>query len=296
MKQLKELVAVGVVMLTSSTFFACTQDGEFKKTENGLKYKIHSTHQGKKPQMGDMLTLSMTYKTDKDSLLWSSYKMGKPVKMPLMAPTFKGGIEEGFAMLAEGDSGTFVVSADSLFEKTFMAKLPPFINKGSFLTFDVKMEKIQTKEEVENEMKAQIEKGMKEEKQNMDEYLQKNNVKEKPTTSGLYYIPTVVGKGSQADSGKTVSVHYTGKLLNGKVFDSSVESKREPIQFQLGAGRVIPGWDEGIRKMKVGGKATLIIPSNLAYGQRGAPGQQAGEYIIPPFSPLVFEVELMDVK
>ena len=109
------------------------------------------------------------------------------------------------------------------------------------------------------------------------------------TTSGLEYIEVEAGTGVQAETGKTVSVHYTGKFQDGKVFDSSI-SRGEPITFPLGKGRVIKGWDEGIALMKVGGKAQLIIPPDLAYGERGAGG------VIPANATLVFDVELVDVK
>lgn len=109
------------------------------------------------------------------------------------------------------------------------------------------------------------------------------------TASGLEYIEVEAGTGAQAEAGKTVSVHYTGKFQDGKVFDSSV-SRGEPITFQLGKGKVIKGWDEGIALMKVGGKAQLIIPPQLGYGERGAGG------VIPPNATLVFDVELVDVK
>jgi len=109
------------------------------------------------------------------------------------------------------------------------------------------------------------------------------------TASGLEYIEVEAGTGTQAEAGKTVSVHYTGKFQDGKVFDSSV-SRGEPIKFPLGQGRVIKGWNEGIALMKVGTKAQLIIPPDLAYGERGAGG------VIPPNATLVFDVELVDVK
>ena len=109
------------------------------------------------------------------------------------------------------------------------------------------------------------------------------------TASGLEYIEVEAGTGAQAEAGKTVSVHYTGKFQDGKVFDSSV-ARGEPIAFPLGAGRVIKGWDEGIALMKVGGKAQLIIPPDLAYGERGAGG------VIPPNATLVFDVKLVSVE
>lgn len=111
----------------------------------------------------------------------------------------------------------------------------------------------------------------------------------KITETGLKYIEEVAGTGVQAVAGKTVRVHYTGKFLDGKVFDSSVK-RGEPLEFQLGTGRVIKGWDEGIAMMRVGGKAQLVVPPNLAYGASGAGG------VIPPNATLIFDVELVDVK
>jgi FKBP-type peptidyl-prolyl cis-trans isomerase len=99
----------------------------------------------------------------------------------------------------------------------------------------------------------------------------------------------VVGTGKEAKSGSTVSVHYTGTLMNGKKFDSS-RDRNEPFDFELGAGKVIKGWDEGVAGMKVGGKRKLVIPWKLAYGEAGHPPD------IPAKAPLKFDVELIDVK
>lgn len=109
------------------------------------------------------------------------------------------------------------------------------------------------------------------------------------TDSGLKYIDVEVGTGKAAKSGDTVDVHYTGKLKNGTKFDSSVD-RGQPFTFPLGAGKVIKGWDEGVAGMKEGGKRTLIIPPQLAYGKRGAGN------VIPPDAELTFEVELLKVK
>lgn len=108
------------------------------------------------------------------------------------------------------------------------------------------------------------------------------------TPSGLQYRDDAVGDGPEARAGQTVSVHYTGTLLDGKKFDSS-RDRGQPFQFGLGAGQVIRGWDEGVAGMKVGGRRTLVIPPELGYG-----GRAIGP--IPPNSTLRFDVELLGVR
>jgi len=111
----------------------------------------------------------------------------------------------------------------------------------------------------------------------------------KSTESGLRYQIIQKGDGVQAEKGKNVSVHYKGQLADGTVFDSSYK-RNQPLEFPVGVGHVIPGWDEGIQLLQVGDKARMVIPSDLAYGERGAGG------VIPPNAVLIFDVELMDVK
>jgi FKBP-type peptidyl-prolyl cis-trans isomerase FkpA len=109
------------------------------------------------------------------------------------------------------------------------------------------------------------------------------------TPSGLRYQDATKGQGAEATAGRNASVHYTGWLPNGEMFDSSRE-RNQPFSFRLGAGEVIAGWDEGVAGMKVGGRRKLIIPPNLGYGTAGAPPD------IPPGATLVFDVELLDVR
>ena len=133
------------------------------------------------------------------------------------------------------------------------------------------------------------EKRIAEQKKMAEEALEKLAAGFQKTESGLRYQIIQKGTGKQAEKGKKVSVHFQGALENGQVFDSSYKRK-QPIDFTLGVGQVIEGWDEGIALLQVGDKARFVIPSYLGYGSRGAGG------VIPPDATLVFDVELMDVK
>ena len=134
---------------------------------------------------------------------------------------------------------------------------------------------------------------MQNEEQVIQDHLKQKGLTAGKTPSGLHYVITNQGDGAKVEARKKVKVNYTGKLLNGNVFDSSVEAKFghvEPIEFTVGVGQVIKGWDEGLQLFNVGGKGTLFIPSSLGYGIRGAGAS------IPPNSILVFDVEVVGQK
>ena len=119
--------------------------------------------------------------------------------------------------------------------------------------------------------------------------VKQENKQETKMTDKLVINDEKVGDGVEALAGKLVTVHYTGRLTDGTKFDSSVD-RNQPFRFMLGVGQVIKGWDDGVQGMKVGGKRTLIIPSNMAYGERGAGA------VIPPNATLEFDVELISVE
>jgi len=298
------MLLVGIIVSACSSKYP-----GFDKTETGLYYKIHKTSNGEKPSLNDVLTVQMTYRTDKDSVLFDSHKQQGPIQLQLVKPQYKGDIVEGLDMLKVGDSATFIVSADSFFLKNVgVETLPPFIKKGSVLYFDIVLISFKKKADYDKEQQAMMEKQKimmeemkKNEPDNIAKYLKENKINARPTASGLYYVETLRGTGAKPQKGTTVKVNYVGALLDGTVFDTSDESvakkaniynaKRpyEPFSFVLGQGQVIPGWDEGIALMKVGGKAKLIIPSVIAYGAQGSGP-------IAPYTPLAFEVELVGVQ
>jgi len=148
--------------------------------------------------------------------------------------------------------------------------------------------KIQTEEEIEQEKEAIINEMKNGEPERIKQYLTENKIETQATRSGLYVVIEKEGSGPKPQKGDRVKLHYTGTLLNGTKFDSSVD-RGQPFIFPIGKGNVIKGWDEGIAMLHVGSKAKLIIPSNLGYGDhdRGS--------IIKAYSTLIFDVELLDI-
>jgi len=273
---------------------ACNRDG-FKTTKSGIKYKFERQNKdAEKPQLGDILELKMKYATP-DSVIFNSETYAKSIPFQLLKPMYEGDIVEGIAMMGLGDSATFIVSADSFFIKNVgLKEIPKFVKKGSTLTFNISVLSVKKKEvyekeqiELKKQKTAMMEVQRNEEAGLRDAYLKKNDIKVKPTNSGLYFVETSKGKGKQAVVGAVVQVHYKGSLLNGSEFDSSYK-RDKPISFKLGGGQVIPGFEEGISLMKEGGKAKLIIPSELGYKDSELEN-------IPAFSTLVYEVELVKV-
>lgn len=283
----------GKAALIVAVVAACGKN-RVQVTDNGLKYQIHDQSEGtRKGKVGDILTMHLTLMNNKDSVLRDTHKEGAPFQMLLQVPPFKGSYEEGLTMLGKGDSATFYVSADSLFTRA-MQPLPPGVQKGTDIGIAVKVVNVQSEDEYKKTQAADFEKQKGIDVKTIESYVTKNGLADKAqkTQSGVYYVVTQPAAGPTPNQGDVVSVHYTGKLLDGKVFDGSrinPQAQGRPLQFPIGVGQVIPGWDEGIMKLHKGEKATLVIPSVMAYGPRGNQG-------IPPNSVLVFDVELVDIQ
>jgi FKBP-type peptidyl-prolyl cis-trans isomerase FkpA len=279
MKLLIKVLSLCVVVgLFSCDKFKTTTTAEGDRLQIHEKGKTNKT--GKE---GDILTFDLVIKTAADSVIKDSYKEGQPFMVPLQKGQFKGSFESGLFHIGEGDSTTVLVSADSLF-KAMSQPLPPGVSKGTDLKFIVKMKKIQSQKDFQAEM---LNKKNNEGKF-IEEYVAKNLKGASKSEDGIYAAPSKVGTGASPAKGDTVVVNYVGKFLDGKVFDKNPAG--QPFSFPIGMGYVIPGWDKALLSMKVGGKSTFVIPSAAAYGDQGAGG------VIPPSTPLVFEIELVEVK
>lgn len=287
----KTFLGLMVLLVFAVVISSCESgNSEYQTTENGLKYKFYEKNtDGRVPKKGDIIEVKMSYQTP-DTVLFNSANMPNPLKMRLDEPVFKGDLYEGIYLMHEGDSATFVCNTDSVFIKLFRQKATPEkFDSVENILFNIKLISVKTQEEDKAEMEAAAEKAKDEEQVILDKYLEDNNITTKPTESGLIFISTKKGNGKKPQKGDAVKVHYTGYLLDGTKFDSSVD-RGKPFEFPLGEGRVIPGWDEGIAMLNVGGKATLIIPSTIAYGARGAGG------MIPAYATLKFDVELLGIE
>ena len=301
----KHFMFMAMAAMMSSLLMACTEQKPahpgYEMTKDGLYYHFHTQNEGELPQLYDVLETSIICVVNDTSVI-----------IPLMdnlfqliEPRYAGDIFSGMAMMHKGDSASFIVNIDSTF-RTFFGQpaMPSQYLPTDVMRFEIKMKDFCSEKEFalrqSNEIKAQMSQRIEEMKTNNPEetekaaqalaaFLKKNKIDVEPTKSGLYYVMTEEGNGEKPEVGQLVTVHYTGKLLDGTVFDSSVE-RDQPFQFPLGLGRVIAGWDEGIALMSKGEKGVLYIPYYLAYGDRGAGGD------IKPFDNLMFEVELIDFE
>jgi FKBP-type peptidyl-prolyl cis-trans isomerase len=257
---------------------------DFKKAPSGLRYKIFRIGKDTvKPVIGDWVSLEMRYTTivqGKDTLLFDSKTQlkGTPVRFQLPPSDFKGDLYEGISMLSPSDSAIFLIPADSLFLKTFrMPKRPEVIADNSTVSFYVHLLTVENPEKM-----------MKDEVVILQKYIFDNKITVAPTESGVYIIPSQMGDGIKIDTGCLVKLHMKVATIDGKQIFSSFE-RPEPLKFQFGTRFDIPGIVEAINTMKKGEKARVIIPSKMAFGEKGR------STIVPPYTTLVYDVEIMDV-
>ena len=274
-----------VIMFVFAMLFACNNKKNWQQTDSGLHYIIYDDKEGRKAQVGDGLQLHLIYKDGADSILFDSKMLGNAFIIELTEPPFNGSLEEGFAMLGEGDSAAFLVSADSVYKNVFHQALPKLMAAGTKLRIDVRLNKVLTPTEYKTYMRQQEQPLVVDETELIKKYLADNQLSAIPDSSGLYFISFVEGTGKQPQAGNPVEVSYLVRSLNGEVFDSSDKGYKAVI----GDTAMVKGWNYGLLKMKEGGKARFILPSKLAYGE-------AGNGKIPERTPLVFDVDLIKVK
>lgn len=306
---MRKIVLSLSVLTILAMVFACNKAAVskypgYEEVERDMFIKYHVKNEGgKKVEFGEIVSMSMVYSIDNDSVLLDTRISNIPVKLRADSGKYEGDIMGAFLGMNVGDSASIIVNADTFFIKTAGApESPYFVDSASMLHFEVKILESVTEAEVLAAEQQKTAEAASAEMGILQDYLNANNITETPTESGLIFISKEKGTGKKAEAGKTIRVHYEGRLIDGRYFDTSVEEVAkaqglynpqrayEPFQFNLGQGQVIRGWDEGLAMMSEGGKATLIIPSSIGYGANPRAGG-----VIEPYNTLIFEVELVEV-
>lgn len=294
---IKRIVPIALIGATIFSLNACKSEGGFKKTENGVLYNIVKDQKGATAQVGDVISMHMSakYKDDQvDTTLFDSRKMNNniPIEIPLPAPAFKGDFVEALMKLSAGDSAVIRIAVDSLKKQQGM-QIPDFMKSGQYLEYNVALLSVKSQAEMRKEQEQHTEIQKTKDEQLLQDYFKANNLQPSKTASGLYYLIEKEGTGESPKTGQAVTVNYTGRTLDGNVFDSNTDpamGHAEPFTFTVGHGNVIQGWDEGIMLLKKGSKAKLFIPSGLAYGS-----QSPNPAAIPNDAILMFDIEVLGI-
>lgn len=292
------LFAAGITLLMAG----CKNNVDFKKTKGGMPYKLFTSGKGAKPVEGDILKLQFTRKIN-DSVLISTYQQGAPAYIPFSTATQPYDISEVMGLVHKGDSIYAVQLVDS-----FMARnpqsVPPNFKKGDKVITMVKIldifksQEAARKDEMDEKERAfstnpAIKSQMAKDASIISDYMSKNGIQAQKTKNGVFVQVLSSGGGAPVQAGKMVSLKYKGYNLSGKVFDTNMDTSfkhTEPLEFVVGQGQMVKGFEEGVQGLKKGDKARILIPSSLGWGAN-SPSPMIG-----PNENVIFDLEVLDVK
>jgi FKBP-type peptidyl-prolyl cis-trans isomerase FkpA len=285
MKQIKYLLLIAVVAFAAS----CKQD--YKKTKSGVSYIIYPGDGKVSLKSGDIIKFSITAKV-KDSVLIKAGAMPGYAQVDTSREHFD--FNDVVPLMKEGDSAVVSVSIDSLIAKGMLQPGFAGSKKGDLLMFYIRVIKaFKTQDEAKADFETENKKAGDASVKALEDYLAKNNIKATKTAKGTFVEVVNPGTDPKIDSANYVTMKYTGMLLDGKKFDSNVDTAFhhvEPFSFTVDQQQVIQGWDDGLKMFGKGGKGRLFIPSFLGYGAQGSGDR------IPANSNLIFEVEVIDMQ
>lgn len=285
-----QCIAFAAGLLGLLSIFSCDRNPYSGYEEiDGLYIKYHHRAEpGVSAGLNDWVTVHMRYRLQ-DTVLFNSHDFGEPMTFPMIIPTFQNDLYTGLSHLHIGDSVSFVMPADSFFMKTAgMHPLPDYVLPGSDIIFDIKLIDIQDPEAYAAGKRAALEEMRQQEKVQLAEYLDRNNIDLEPKASGLYVDMLEKGSGRLPRTGDILRLHFSIELLDGMKLYSTYD-RSEPMDVEYGTQFDTEGFSEGIGYLREGGKARLILPSHLAFDSVGI------DQVLPPFTPLIYEVELMDI-
>lgn len=256
-----------------------------------MLYQILKKGKGEKIETGNYIKVNVVV-YQKDSISFNSYEQ-IPAIMQVDTVTQAYDVTEVFPLLHVGDSVEVIQLIDSI-AKIKEQPLPPNFKKGDKIKFYIRVEaRYKSMEEAQKAYNDEVEKKKVQEIKDVEDYLKKNKINAGKTSLGTYIEILNPGQTPLPDSGKLVSVKYTGMNFSGKKFDSNVDTTfghTDLLNVTIGSRGVIPGFEDGLKAIGKGGKAKVYIPSMMAYGPAGSPP------IIKPFENLIFEIEIVDIK
>lgn len=268
------------------------KNASFDKTQSGLMYKIISDNKSPLVQKGEFIKVHYVQKV-KDSVMYSSYNsLPTYAKIDSVGPIYSP--MEVFPLVRKGDSLVVVQISDSVVAK-MGGQMPPYMKKGDHLVLSMRViEVFKDEQAVEADREKEMEAFKANEIKSIEKYIGDNKISAAPAGNGVFVEILSEGNGAVADSGKLVSVMYTGTLMDGgKEFDSNRDTTRNPsltpLSFTIGQHQMIPGFEHGVKGLKAGTKAKIYIPSSQGYGQQPMPGGKG-------FDNLVFDIEVVEVK
>ncbi|MGF1925423.1 MAG: FKBP-type peptidyl-prolyl cis-trans isomerase [Bacteroidia bacterium] len=307
-----------VILFAASTILAACGAKE-QKGKGGLLYTVHKDAGKTKIKEGDFIKIDFIHSNDKDSILEATYDTEQSRFFPVGKKVYAGDMNDVLTLFGEGDSITFKLNIDTMIFYNKQPR-PEQYKDQKYLNYTVKIQKVLAKKpnEVDSvfqkrandfytaDMKVTMDSKKASEAARMKKYVEDNKLKVTTTASGLQYVITAPGTGPKPVFGDTATVDYTGQLTNKKisgklnVFDTSIEKVAKenmaanpmkqfgPVPIPLSEG-IAKGFVEALQLIGKGGKITAIMPSKLGYGEQGGGP-------IPPYSPLVFEIEIKDIK
>ncbi len=277
-----------MITLATLTSLAACHRSDYKTLPSGLKYQIFDPHTGPKAKTGDFLKIQIRTIVG-DSVLIDTHSVG-PREIPMQKGQGRFDVMEGLALLSAGDSAVFLIPADSVMKGP---ERPPFVKKGDTISVHVKVLAIQTPQERNQEEQQDNARQLAKDDAQIVAYLNARHLAAMPTRLGEYIVVQKMGSGPTPKPGQMVSINYTGKTLDGREFDSNLDTAfhhvGQPLTFTIGVGEMIRGLDDAISQLNKGTRASLFLPSSLGYGPQGPP-------LIGDNAILVFDVEVLDIK
>ncbi|MFM9007135.1 MAG: FKBP-type peptidyl-prolyl cis-trans isomerase [Bacteroidota bacterium] len=273
----------------SFTFHACKRSASDTGKASPLKVKVIERGKGRKTTPGDLMQLSLRYGTENGDTVYSSVSLGEDFILAVSKPMYGGDPNEAFLVLHEGDSAEFTTSADSVFLHTFNQALPSVFSPGDKIRFHLRLERLFTEQEFAEENNRRITTQRSLEDEQIRRYLDENLITAGAARPGVYFIELVKGKGPGVKAGDSVAVAYTGRFLDGTIFDGSYSGKGTGLLWlRAGDGSRIKAWEDAVLSMRKGGVCRLILTSDNAYGRAGAGP-------VPGKTPIIYDIELKAV-